>query len=66
MTAEQTVQIGANLVGTSAFDSVALGATGLRRLELTMKKKRQLRLSMDRIYLEETRTLVGVTCRESS
>jgi hypothetical protein len=29
LTAEETVQVGANLVGTASLDSVALSATGL-------------------------------------
>lgn len=32
LAAEQTVQVGTNLVGTALLDGVALGAAGLRRI----------------------------------
>jgi hypothetical protein len=57
LTAEKTVQVGADLVGTASLDGVALGATGLEMRSVLFSASQKV----DATHLEELGTLGSVT-----
>lgn len=63
LTAEETVQVGADLVGTTSLDSVALSATSLDAtlVYCSVRANVDLRRRAITTHLEELSTLGGVT-----
>jgi hypothetical protein len=57
LTAEKTVEVGADLVGTASLDGVALSATGLEMRSVLFSVSQKV----DTTHLEELGTLGGVT-----